>query len=203
METNQETENYAGKRAEIIAREKLTIEAVFVPWSQSRNAGKKTERKFTDTTPVLDMSLNWKIRLKHNGREIITTDYSAGCGHIPDYRFQEKSKAYHDYILSVCEIGKYISIPKNADMFRYLNNSFLKALRIKPPDSESVLYSLIMVSSVLDAGGFDNWSEDLGYDTDSREAEKIYKACLEIALKIRAGLGDKVITELQDAFTDY
>ena len=61
-----------------MANLKLTIDATFVPWSKSRNA--KPNPKTTDR------SLNWKITLKCNGRDVLTTNYSAGIGHCPSYR---------------------------------------------------------------------------------------------------------------------
>ena len=36
-----------------------------------------------------------------------------------------------------------------------------------------------------------------------RKAEAIYKACLEIALQLRSGLGDAIINELREAGQDY
>ena len=45
--------------------------------------------------------------------------------------------------------------------------------------------------------------EYLGYDPDSRKAEGIYRACLELALKLRNGLGEKLLAELREAVADY
>lgn len=64
---------------------------------------------------------------------------------------------------------------------------------------------------VFAAGGFENWASEYGYDTDSRKAESIYQACLDIALKLRGdialklrgAIGDSGMVELQTAFQDY
>ena len=55
----------------------------------------------------------------------------------------------------------------------------------------------------LDAGGFENWAAEYGFDPDSRKAESIYRLCLEYALAMRAALGDSGMAELCNAFQDY
>lgn len=133
---------------------KLTIDSAFVPWSQSRNKAEKHK------------SLNWRVTLKRDGREILTTDYSAGIAHAPSYP----------------KLGRGTPIL---------------------PDSLDVLHSLISDSDVLDAGGFESWASDFGYDADSRKAESIYRACLDIALKLRAGIGEAGLATLREAAIDY
>jgi hypothetical protein len=56
----------------------------------------------------------------------------------------------------------------------------------KEPELEGVLDCLASdVSSVVCARHFEEWARDLGYDTDSRRAEAIYKSCLEITRKLK------------------
>lgn len=59
-------------------RHGITVRAAFVPFSQSRNAK-------PDPKPG-DLSLNWKVTLLKDGREVLTTDYQAGIGHAPSYK---------------------------------------------------------------------------------------------------------------------
>jgi hypothetical protein len=60
-----------------------------------------------------------------------------------------------------------------------------------PPTADDVMESL-----ALDAAGFDNtrsfedWADDYGYDTDSRKAERIYKAVQTQSDKLARFLGD-------------
>jgi hypothetical protein len=67
----------------------------------------------------------------------------------------------------------------------------------KAPDSDEVLNCLS-----LDAGGvenardFEDWCANYGYDTDSRKAYRIYKACMGIAKKLRRFLGDAEFDKL-------
>ena len=59
------------------------------------------------------------------------------------------------------------------------------------PTAADVLYCLCSdATSVENASSFEDWCADFGYDTDSRSAERIYKACERIAAKLRRLLGD-------------
>lgn len=52
----------------------------------------------------------------------------------------------------------------------------------------------VLACLVSDASGaeqaFESWAGDLGYETDSREAERIYRACRAMAPRVRRFLGD-------------
>jgi hypothetical protein len=59
------------------------------------------------------------------------------------------------------------------------------------PTAADVLYCLCLDASSVDTtSGFEDWCRDLGYDTDSRRAEKTYRACERIAVRLHAFLGD-------------
>lgn len=180
----------------------LTVAAEFVPWSQSRNKDEKETDSSGKPTARPRLSLNWRVTLAKAGRPILTADYGAGIGHCPAYKNPPKHMAgnvdaYRRDIAVQweCENGKAARIMHGVD--------FISGKSPILPDPLDVLHSLIMDASALDAGGFEEWARDYGYDTDSRKAEAIYRACLEIALKLRAGLGDAVLSELREAFQDY
>jgi len=175
-------------------RHGVTMRAEFVPLSQSRNKDEKSP------------TLNWKVTLrKVNPRfeaspAFLTTDYSAGCAHCPAYKLSvrecggQNSMMRHEAIRMECENGKAIQM--YGETPRLTTNHIL-------PDLADVLYSLSMDADVLNSGSFENWASEYGYDTDSRKAESIYRACLDIALKMRAALGDSALQELRDACQDY
>jgi len=48
----------------------------------------------------------------------------------------------------------------------------------KVPTVQDVLECLAMDCSMMDQP-FEDWASDLGYDTDFRKAEKIYKVCIK------------------------
>lgn len=178
------------ERAAIVASLGLTVESVFVPFSQSRNKAEKYP------------SLNWRVTVLRNGREILTTDYSAGSAHCPSYKHDDKAETRH-MVAWECEHGfKASGVRWGGRPEAYGATRGNVAQPIKP-DSLNVLASLAMDSDVIDAGGFESWASDLGYDTDSRKAESIYRACLDIALKLRSALGDSGLQTLRNAFEGY
>jgi hypothetical protein len=157
---------------ELLAKHGLTVESVFIPWSKSRNAGEKMP------------SLNWRVTLVHNGRKVLTTDYSAGYGHAPSYRQGDNTLFTHNRIENECERGK-----------SYTGKAIL-------PEPRDVIYSLLMDSEVMDYDSFESWADWFGYDQDSRQTEKTYNDCLKIALRLRK-IGESVIEELREAYQDY
>jgi hypothetical protein len=166
-----------------IAKHGLTVESVFIPFSQPRNAGEKYP------------SLNWKVTLKQNGRNILTTDYMAGCAHAPSY--QQRETIHSGNAVRVeCEHGGKAMESQGRWIVPSDKRGTIK------PDSRDVIHSLLLDSEVLNYSNFEDWAGDFGYDEDSRSHEKIYQDCLKIALQFRK-IGNDAITELQEAYQDY
>jgi hypothetical protein len=160
----------------------ITINAVFVPYSQSKDA--------VANPKLNDLKLNWRVFLKVKGRTVIETDYSAGIGHAPSYR-QSPTVDDAQAIRRECEEGKRVK------------PSGYKANEPIVPDSLDVLSCLVSESDAIDSPTFEDWAGNFGYDTDSRKAESTYRACLKTGLKLRAAIGDAGLTKLRDAFQDY
>jgi hypothetical protein len=173
----------------------LLVTSQFVPFSQSRNAAEKLP------------SLNWRVTLSTlspldgQRRVILTTDYMAGSGHAPSYKqtFGKRTVEDQDREARVtweCENGrpahKFVNVRVRATGPATIE-----------PNALDVIHSLVMDSDVLDSGGFESWASDLGFDVDSRKAEAIYRACLDIALKLRSAIGDAGLSALRTAFQDY
>lgn len=176
------------ERAAIVESLGLTIESVFVPFSQSRNKGEKQP------------SLNWRVTVKHNGAFVLETDYMAGSGHCPSANHKDR-KEQPLMVAYECEHGfRALGVRWGRDAEAYGAANVKNAIL---PDALDVLASLAMDSDVLDMGGFEDWASNFGYDTDSRKAESIYRACLDIALKLRAALGDTGLQTLRNAFEGY
>jgi hypothetical protein len=187
------------EKNEIVAlldKHEITLQAKFVPWSQSRNFDpanvKHPENK----------SLNWKVTLLYRNRPVIETDYMAGIGHSPAYKDARK-------------IGRGVSLGCEAAIngevetgYRHKYNEAMdwtepKRKELLLPDTCDVIHSLLLDGNAIDHPSFEDWASDFGYDTDSRKAETMYRACLDIGLKLRASLGDELLRELRDAFQDY
>lgn len=74
---------------------------------------------------------------------------------------------------------------------RQLTTYFSMGLGLKGyPSPDNVLDSLAQESaSVENARNFENWAAELGYDPDSRKAERTYQICLRQAKRLDNFLG--------------
>lgn len=164
------------------------MSATFVPWSQSRNKG--------DEYP----SINWEVTVTRNGHHVWTGDYMQGTGYLKGdwsrigYPFGDRTAASARALRETCERGRYVNTPS-----RNLRGA---SGTIDPPDLADVMYSLVMDGAAFfDAQSFDDWCSDFGYDTDSRSAERMYRACSEAGRAIAATGVD--VDQLRDLFQDY
>lgn len=71
-----------------------------------------------------------------------------------------------------------------------------------PPELSDVMASLLMDTSDTDSP-FEEWADGLGYDTDSRKAEAIYRACLVIGAHLSAMFTTQELEDLREVFADY
>jgi len=156
----------------------ITFEYKFVPWSQSRFRLNKNP------------SLNWEISLFYKRKLVLNVDYTAGMGHAPAYKHNDQTLYNFEKVLKECETGIEYTIRHGK------RNKIL-------PNPNDVMYSLLLDAEVIDYASFEDWASSMGVDTDSRKAENDYKACLKIALQLRAGLGQDLINHLKEMFQDY
>lgn len=167
----------------------IELTSTFVPFSQSRNAANDTGRNPDKR------SLNWKVTLTVNNRVVMTTDYNAGIAHCPSYKQGARwTLAYTNLIIHETETGTKAT---NTTGWGISKGNPIK------PDYLSVMYCLISDSNVFDYGSFEEWAREYDYDPDSRSAEKIYRDCLEIALKLRNAIGETRLSQLRELFQDY
>ena len=185
---NQET-TIQEQRTEFINGLGLTLKANFVPWSQSRNKG-ETHR-----------SLNWLVTLE-KGRQSMTIEYMQGIAHIPGYKHGWGPKTYdqrrqEDAYRQTCETGKLYKLMPGIDMYLPTKAT------LPAPTLEEILWCLVMDSSVLDYGTYEEWGRELGYDEDSRKGEKVYRDCLQQALQFNQLAGHETIEKLGELYQDY
>lgn len=166
----------------------LTYNAQFVPTSQPADKVKSPQ-------------LHWTITLT-KGRQSIEVPYHQGCGHVKAYDTMPTKSPYDrrrkaELVRQTCETGKLYKYMVAVDHLAVLKDP-------QPvPSLRDVLYCLVMDASVLDSGGFEDWASECGYETDSRQAEATYRACLEQSLKLKAMVGEKGLGELREAYQDY
>jgi hypothetical protein len=71
------------------------------------------------------------------------------------------------------------------------------------PDPCDVFHSFLLDGEAIDAGSFESWAADYGYDEDSRKAFAAYNACIQTGLALRNALGEAALSELREAFAEY
>ena len=178
--------------ADTLAALGLSVACEFVPLSKSRNATKAGPKS------VNDLSLNWRVTALRNGHAILTTDYMQGIGHAPSYKASVRALGHANSLM------RFEALLHEAEKgTRAPRVGLFHGPALTPPSAADVFYSLSMDASVLDSATFEEWASELGYDTDSRAAEKIYRLCLDIALKLRAAIGEAGLEQLREAFQDY
>lgn len=159
----------------------ITIVSEFVPFSRSRNA--KPHARLNDRT------LNWRVTVQVRGRDVVTTDYSAGIAHCPVYK-KHKSGTL---LFSVANEQAFIHETEKGTEYQ----TEWRASKPILPDAVDVLSALVMDADVLNYARFEDWANEFGYDTDSCKGEQVYRDCLAHALALRAALGDRLLSELQ------
>jgi len=169
---------------------KIEYKAEFVPKVQ-------TEKKIPQ--------LHWRITLKTN-HGVMECDYREGIGHVIGYRPNLAIKSsrtiyeQEEYEMwrKTCETGILYWIGPSRTVY-----AVGKPNKQPPPKLIDVLYALVMDSDVVSYSTFEDWAESMGYDADSRKAEKIYHACLENFTKLRSVIGGLTIDKLQELYQDY
>lgn len=72
------------------------------------------------------------------------------------------------------------------------------------PELPGVLWSLLMDTDGLEySDTFEEWASNLGYDEDSRKAEKIYKACQETQSRLALLFESSELSDLRELFEDF
>ncbi len=67
------------------------------------------------------------------------------------------------------------------------------------PTAADVLNCLASDADVEQAESFEEWASNLGYDADSRRAEKIYQFCVKQTKALRMLLGDELFEAIYSA----
>lgn len=77
-------------------------------------------------------------------------------------------------------------------------------LAVKLPTLADILSSLLSDGGAFfNAESFEDWARNCGYDTDSRKAEGIYRACMEIGRQLTAGLPPEILEKCREILEDY
>jgi hypothetical protein len=131
----------------------------------------------------------WSVQL-HHGSASYTATYRSGVAHCQRVPYGIGAKGplepvTHDVARALKPHGKVTL----SDVEGYV--------RPTAPELAEVLQSLASdASGALNAGTFEAWASDYGYDSDSRKAEKIYEACKGVHFELSRLLGLELCAEL-------
>lgn len=149
--------------AELMQSYGASFRAMFVPQKFSRNANSPHK------------SLNWRCVIERKGKRYVT-DYMQGVGHIP----APTHKTNH---LRQWSVGEQEMMASNEGKYYATNSTFITA-SLPVPKFFDVFQSLMMDASTAN-DTFPDWCDNLGYDSDSREAERIYNECLKVNMALQ------------------
>lgn len=102
----------------------------------------------------------WDVTLTYQGQTYAGISYRMGTGHSKPATYADGAMGYQP----------------------------VKDWKPTAPDAATVVDSLLSDVSGLDRR-FEDWAADLGYDEDSRKAERIYIECLKVLPRLQALLG--------------
>jgi len=164
--------------------EKPTLESLGLQCSiVSRGVQKMNE---TDTTPMLA----WDAKFTDKRGQYQQFDYFTGIGCGPQMSETDLMRNF-PLVANVPKHNRRNLIDKTL-MPRV---ALMAAIKAKwTPDPIEILWAVARDGDALDQT-FEDWASDFGYDTDSRKAEKIYRACQDNALRLKKILStDKIET---------
>ena len=99
--------------------------------------------------------------------------------------------------------GRIMSTPYfYGSLKQYEGSTKVQKAKLEKIEPADVVNCLIVDSDVLNYSSFEDWAENLGYDTDSRKAEDMWKSCQKIAASVKALLGAD-FEQFQEASQDY
>lgn len=123
--------------------------------------------------------------------------------HMPD----AAKDMFHWFCTLECK-GKSMSVyfsmgSAHKTMIAPARNGFSARYAPKKPTVNNVLSCLASDASLIDeAIDFDDWCDNLGYDSDSRRAERTYNACREQRAKLVRFLGHAAYALLMECEED-
>ena len=143
--------------------------------------------------------LTFSVRLTRNGREVLTTPYKMGVGHVPKVALLAVRLATPHERHCQNTIRNNKTPHHEAPGYLSLLEKAARLAKVAPTLAD-VLHSLVSDGAAyFDAETFETWASNYGYDTDSRKAEQVWKACDEIGRKLARVLNADEITTLRDA----
>ncbi len=124
--------------------------------------------------------VHFTIALSSDRAGSLRTSYSCGLGVVEDWAKDNRGKL---------PPGCWRGLTAKKGSVAYAEAVEAAATRYEP-DIVDVVGCLLTDASALDYDLFEQWASDLGYDTDSRSAERTYNTCREHGAELRIMLRD-------------
>lgn len=122
----------------------------------------------------------WIVTFTNKAGRSENFDYFTGYGCGPAWREQWLRDRYP----SVANVNPRMRYSiKDKNLLCRISHAHNLAVKWKP-DPIEILWAIARDGDALEMS-FEDWAHELGYDADSREAEKAYRACQENAFKLR------------------
>ena len=112
----------------------------------------------------------------------VRIDARYGVDHVLDdeWKHDEWKRTAHPWTVTLRYHGRRLTVP-----------FFMGSALDHEPTAADVLSCLLSdATSFENAGSFEEWAREYGFDTDSRKAERIYRELENLAPKVRRLLGD-------------
>lgn len=149
------------------------------------------EPKWKQYSYVVTLGLD---RNTDSGNHFIVNNYSIGEGILERWAKETNARTKHSGHNGPFTGADLSLRPNKTIAEREFLDEIYKQFRPKPHDLIQCLAS--DASSAQNAGSFEEFANELGYDTDSRKAEKIYLECQQTALRLQQWLGLERYAEL-------
>lgn len=124
--------------------------------------------------------------------DTMTTYYSMGCAHNKRKRRKGVNPESHSH--EYYQLADY----KDDKNLRLSSELVIKYFVPTVPKCCDILNCLVMDADVLNYPTYEEWGLEFGYDEDSRKGEKIYRDCIQNALKLRNLFGTKLFNEIME-----
>jgi hypothetical protein len=151
--------------------------------------------------------LAYTVTLSYQGRDVLTTAYHLGTGHVSR---EEIARVSDNYSTPARYAAYYVTVlrkpcAKFVDQKGWVSAIAYAANRCNvKPCLADVLHSLCVESTpYFTHSTFDDWAGDYDYDTDSRKALATYEQCIDTGRKLARAVPAHVLEQVQALTADY
>lgn len=156
-------------------------------------------------------NIKYRVELRFNDKPILETDYKLGVGHVDCQNPKVDTSLAGVKLRLSSDEESLLRIWQRKPHAQFVSKPTWATVAAKlatyqkvAPSLPDVVHSLLLDGEPYFNGeSFEDWASNFGYETDSRKAEEIYKACMEIGRQLKRGLPHDTITKAREILQDY